>query len=162
MPEIDRSQDGHGAAADVPRTRSAPVDDHRGATLADTSIDRERVLAYRAVVAAAYAEHASARPDADADARHGARSAGEDRPDMAERYPGRYARPAGPPPSVEGPGEHPRRWVGDIYPGRDRNERPNNCGECARAVDATSPGPRSAPPNPNSTQQWETRRLQRG
>ena len=56
---------------------------------------------------------------------------------MAERYPGRYARPPDPPPRVDGPGEHPGQWVGDIYPGRDRRERPNNCGECARAVDTT-------------------------
>jgi hypothetical protein len=52
-----------------------------------------------------------------------------------------YARAAleaaDPPPRVEGPGEHPARWVGDIYPGRERQERPNNCGECARAADST-------------------------
>jgi hypothetical protein len=56
---------------------------------------------------------------------------------MAERSPGRYTRPADPPPQVEGPGEHPSRWIGDIYPGRERNERSSNCGECARAADST-------------------------
>jgi hypothetical protein len=69
------------------------------------------------------------------------------RPDMAERYPARYARPPDPPPCVDGPGEHPGRWVGGIYPGRDRNERPNNCGECARAVDTTWHDTPSQQPN---------------
>jgi hypothetical protein len=34
-------------------------------------------------------------------------------------------------------GEHPARWLADIYPGRERHERPNDCGECACAVDNT-------------------------
>ena len=38
---------------------------------------------------------------------------------------------------VDGPGEHPVRWVDGIFPGRDRQEQPVNCGECARASDST-------------------------
>jgi Papain fold toxin 1, glutamine deamidase len=140
MLETDRSQDGRDTAVDTPSPPSTPVGRDRGAALADAGVRREYALAYRATVDAAYAEHAGRRPDADA--RRGAGSqaadtAGTQRPDMAERYPGRYARPADPPPRVDGPGEHPGRWVDGIYPGRDRHERPDNCGECARAVDTT-------------------------
>jgi hypothetical protein len=56
---------------------------------------------------------------------------------MADRYLARYTPSADPPPRFEGPSEHPARWLADIYPGRERHERPNNCGECARAVDNT-------------------------
>jgi hypothetical protein len=59
------------------------------------------------------------------------------RPDMAERHPSRYLRTDDPPPRVDGPGEHPSRWVADIYPARERQARQNNCGECARATDNT-------------------------
>jgi Papain fold toxin 1, glutamine deamidase len=135
MLELDRSQDGRDAAVDTPSPESTPVDRDRGGALANAGIRGNYALAYRATVDAAYAEYAGRRPDADA--RRGADLTGANRPDMAERYPGRYARPTDPPPRVDGPGEHPERWVGGIYPGRDRQERPNNCGECARAVDTT-------------------------
>ena len=137
---IDRPGDDRGClqrGLDAPLPE-APVPVRTGATvLTDARASQEYALAYRATVDAVYAKaalHAAAvragddQPSDTAEAK---------RPDMAERYPDRYARPADPPPRIEGPGEHPARWVADIYPGRERSERPNNCGECARAVDNT-------------------------
>lgn len=137
MSGIDRPGDGPDATTGRPRTESAAPGPDRGDVLTDARSRRECALAYRATIEAVYA---AAGLDV------GTRQAGDDqaadgtaakRPDMAERYPDRYARPADPPPQVEGPGEHPARWVEGIYPGRDRHERPSNCGECARAADST-------------------------
>jgi hypothetical protein len=130
-------RDAPDAVPDAPRPEGTGASADRGAVLADARPRQEYALAYRATVDAVYASaalHADARR---ADDSQSADAAGAKRPDMAERYPDRYARPADPPPRVDGPGEHPARWVGDIYPGRERHERPNNCGECARAVDST-------------------------
>jgi Papain fold toxin 1, glutamine deamidase len=135
--ETDRSRDTPDTARDAPRPEETQVSADRGAVLADAPVRREYTLAYRATVDAVYARaalHPDGRQGGDSRA---ADSAEAKRPDMAERYPGRYTRPADPPPRVEGPGEHPSRWIGDIYPGRERNERPSNCGECARAADST-------------------------
>jgi Papain fold toxin 1, glutamine deamidase len=137
MSGIDRGTDAPDVAPDAPRPESPTAAAGRGAVLADALARRECALAYRATVDAVLARAApdpGTRPDGNS---HAPDRSATRRPDMAERYPGRYARPPDPPPNVDGPGEHPARWVGDIYPGRDRNERPNNCGECARAVDAT-------------------------
>jgi hypothetical protein len=138
MTGIDRRTDAPDVAPDAPQSESATGTAVRGAVLADAPARREYALAYRVTVDAVLARAAAdagARRDGDSHAPAG--TATTRRPDMAESYPGRYARPPDPPPRVDGPGEHPARWVGDIYPGRDRNERPNNCGECARAVDTT-------------------------
>ena len=141
---MDRPRDSPDTALDAARSQSTAADDDgRGAVLAGARERQECALAYRATVDAVYAR-AAARQDGDGQAGQAAdmraadaQAADARRPDMAERYPGRYTRPAGPPPRVEGPGEHPGRWIGDVYPGRERRERPNNCGECARAVDST-------------------------
>jgi hypothetical protein len=135
--ETDRSRDTPGTARDVPKLEETQVSADRGAVLADARVRCECALAYRATVDAVYARaalHADGRKGGDSQA---ADATEAKRPDMAERYPGRYTRSADPPPQVEGPGEHPSRWIGDIYPGRERNERPSNCGECARAADST-------------------------
>ena len=137
MPEIDRRADVRDSVPDAPRPEGATPAEGRGAVLADATTRRECALAYRVTVdtvLARAATDAGARRDAESHARDAAVTR---RPDMAERYPDRYARPPDPPPRVDQPGEHPVHWIGDIYPGRNRNERPNNCGECARAVDTT-------------------------
>jgi hypothetical protein len=120
----------------VPEARR-PDGADRGAVLAEARTRREYALAYRATVDAVYARAALAPGARQVGGSQPAGTAGPERPDMADRYPERYARPDSPAPRVEGPGEHPAHWVGDIYPGRDRHERPNNCGECARAADST-------------------------
>ena len=88
-----------------------------------------------------------ARRDGDS---HAPDAAATRRPHMAERYPGRYARPPDPPPRVDGPGEHPARWVGDIYPA--------GTGTSGRTTAASAPArptrPGTAPrPQPRS---WPT------
>jgi hypothetical protein len=137
MSGMDRPPGDPDAAPDAPRSEGAVAIADRCA-IADAGTRRECALAYRVTVDAVHARTAPAadsRRVGDGDPADGAEAA--KRPDMAERYPDRYARTADPPPQVEGPAEHPAGWVGDIYPGRDRNERPNNCGECARSADST-------------------------
>jgi hypothetical protein len=139
MSGIDRPGDGPDAFPGMRRAESAAAGTERATALAGVGSRRECALAYRATVEAVYAEAGldagATRSPGDG---QGANGAAASRPDMAERYPDRYARPADPPPRVEGPGEHPARWVTGIYPGRDRHERlNNNCGECARAADST-------------------------
>ena len=137
MPGTGGPRDAPDTVLDVPRLEANGASTDRGTVLADDRIRQDYVLAYRAAVEAVYAR---ATPHADAHPGDSAKPAGTGpvkRPDIAERYPDRYAQPVDPPPRVEGPGEHPARWVADIYPGRERQTRPNNCGECARAVDST-------------------------
>ena len=137
MPGIDRLEHGPDSISVRPGAESPPAGTDRGGVLADARSRRECALAYRAMAGAVYAaagRDAGAGRPADGQGTDGAAAK---RPDMAERYPGRYVRTADPPPQIEGPGEHPGRWVEGIYPGRDRQERPNNCGECARAADST-------------------------
>lgn len=144
MPRIDRGTDAPDVAPDAPRPEGVTATASRGAVLSDASARRECALAYRVTVDAVLARAASApgaRRDSDSQA---SEAAATRRPDMAERYPDRYARPPDPPPRIDGPGEHPGKWVGDIYPGRERRERPNNCEECARAVDGTWHGAATA------------------
>jgi Papain fold toxin 1, glutamine deamidase len=134
MAGTDRPPGHPDAAPDARTPEGAATRQDRGA-IADAGTRRECALAYRVTVDAVYAGATrAAAPEAakPASAIEAAR-----RPDMAERHQDRYTRPADPPPRVEGPGEHPARWVGDIYPGRNRHQRPNNCGECARAADST-------------------------
>jgi Papain fold toxin 1, glutamine deamidase len=131
----DRPHDAPDAVPEARRPEGEGAD--RAAVLADARPRHEYALAYRATVDAVYAKaepHTDARRPGDSQPPD---TAGPKRPDMAEKHPDRYARPADPPPRVDGPGEHPARWLTDIYPGRERRERPNNCGECARAVDST-------------------------
>jgi hypothetical protein len=134
---MDRPGDDPDAAPDVPRPEGAAASAYRGAVLADACTRREYALAYRATVDAVYAKAALHADALRAGDHQPADTAVAKRPDMAERYPNRYAPSADPPPRVEGSGEHPSHWIADIYPGRDRHERPNNCGECARAADST-------------------------
>jgi len=137
MSGIDRAGDSPDASGDVPRRESAAAGVDHGTVLTEAPARRECALAYRATVEAVYEEagrDAVARRPADSQA---AGNPVLERPDMAERYPGRYVRPADPPPQVEAPGEHPARWVDGIFPGRSRQEQPVNCGECARAADST-------------------------
>ena len=136
MPGIDRLRDGPDAVPGIERSESAVTGRDRG-VLAEAGARRECALAYRATVEAVYAETGRATGASRAGDSQAAESAAASRPDMAERYPDRYVRPADPPPRVERPGEHPEGWIEAIYPGRERQERPNNCGDCARAADST-------------------------
>jgi hypothetical protein len=140
----DDQRDVSDGAPDTPRSESTVLSAGRGHFLTDARTRQECALAYRATVDAVYAKaalHATALRAGD-DQSSGTAEA--ERPDMADRHPTRYTRPADPLPRIEGPGEHPARWLADIYPGRERHERPNNCGECARAVDNTWHGLPSA------------------
>jgi hypothetical protein len=133
----DDQRDASDGTPDTPRTESTVPSAGRGQFLADGQTRQECALAYRATVDAVYAKaplHATVLRAGD-DQSSGPAEA--ERPNMADRHPARYTRPTDPPPRVEGPGKHPARWLADIYPGRERHERPNNCGECARAVDNT-------------------------
>jgi hypothetical protein len=133
MSGIDRTP----AAPDAPSPEPPAAGVNRGAVLAGAPTRQRHALAYRAVVETVYPPVVPAADTRRASDGEPAGAARRQRPDMAEKYPGRYARPADPLPRVDGPGQHPARWVADIYPGRERPGRPNNCGECARAVDST-------------------------
>ena len=125
------------AAPDAPPLENPAAGAHRGVVLADAPTRQRHALAYRAVVEAVYPPATTSVDASRAGDSQPPAAAGLKRPDMAEKYPERYARPADPAPRVDGPGEHPAGWIDAIYPGRTRPERPNNCGECARAVDST-------------------------
>jgi hypothetical protein len=144
MSGVDRPRDTPDAPPDAPQLEGASGGASQGAVLADAATRQEHGLAYRVTVDAVYRRAALGEDARRAGDGQSAVAAVAKRPDMTERYPDRYARPLDPPPRVDGPGEHPGRWVGDIYPGRERRERPNNCGECARAVDGTWHGAATA------------------
>ena len=133
----DRARGDPDAVPDVPRPENAAARLDRGSVIADAGTRRACALAYRATVEAVHAAagyDSAARRPGDNPASD---CAAAKRPVMAERYPERYVRPSDPPPRIEGPGEHPAGWIDGIYPGRNRQVRPNNCGECARAADST-------------------------
>jgi hypothetical protein len=109
----------------------------RGAVLADASARRECTLAYRITVDAVLARavpNAGARRDGDS---HASDATATRRPDNGGKVSGQVREAS----RSAAPGRRAGRasgdWVADIYPGRVRRERPNNCGECARAVDGT-------------------------
>ena len=98
----DHQRDASDGAPDTPRPESTAPSAGRGHVLTDARTRQEHALAYRATVEAVYAK---AVPDAVA------LRAGDDqssdtaeakRPDMADRHPTRYTRPADPPPRVDG------------------------------------------------------------
>jgi hypothetical protein len=133
----DRRWDEPDGPRDRPQIVTGAVVDRR-AVLTDSSTRQGYAVAYRTVVDRAYSEAAlGERGAVPAANEHATDSGPAKRPDMADRYPNRYVRSADPPPHIEGRGEHPAGWLADINPGRDRPGRPNNCGECARAVNNT-------------------------
>jgi hypothetical protein len=82
-----------GRRPNAPRPESPTSSAGRGAVLADAPARRECALAYRVTVDAVLARAApdpGARRDGDSRAPDGTATR---RPDMAERHPGRYARP---------------------------------------------------------------------
>lgn len=133
----DDQRDTSDGAPDTPRPESAVPSAGRGHVLTDARTRQEYALAHRATVDAVYAKAALQAAALRSSDDQPPETAEAGRPDMADRYPTRYTRSADPPPRVAGPGEHPSRWLADIYPGRERGDRLNNCGECARAVDST-------------------------
>ncbi|MGH9100890.1 MAG: toxin glutamine deamidase domain-containing protein [Acidimicrobiales bacterium] len=133
----DDQQGASDAAPDTPRPEGTVPGASRGDLLTDARTRQESALAYRARVDEVYAKAALHAPVLRAGDDQSPDTTEAERPNIADKHPTRYTRSADPPPRVEGPGEHPTRWLADIYPGRERNERPNNCGECARAVDNT-------------------------
>jgi hypothetical protein len=86
----------------------------------------EQAAAYRAVVAAAYGPE-------------GGRGSPEQPgvPDIAARYAADYVRAQHEPPRVDRPHESPERWIRAVNADQGLPGRDNNCGECARAVNAT-------------------------
>ena len=121
MPGIDRGTDVPNVAPDALRRPSPTVVTGKGGILADAPARRECALAYRVTVdkvLATVAPDAGTRRIGDS---HAPDAAVTTRPDMAERYPNRYARPADPPPWIDGPGEHPA--IGSRHLPRPRQER---------------------------------------
>ncbi len=115
MTGIDRGTD----APNAPRPENPASAPGRGAILADAPARRECVLAYRVTVDAVLARAAPDPGDRHDGDSHSSDAAATRRPDMADRYPGRYARPPDPPPHVDGPGEHPGHWFNAVnYQGK--------------------------------------------
>jgi hypothetical protein len=137
MARIDRPHQVPETAPDGREPGGREASAARGAVLATPSARHEYALAYRATVEAVYTEAALSAGARRGGGRPSADDAEAARPVMAERYPALYRKSPDQPPHVEGPGEHPASWLAGIYPGRDRHQRPNNCGECARATDST-------------------------
>jgi hypothetical protein len=139
MLAIDRSWDDPEGPHDGRKLGHSGQSPARGLAHANADTREAITEAYRDKVDAAYARaamHAKGESTPPGDDKS-ADSPEATRPDFAERYPNRYTRTDDPLPRIDRPGEHPSRWIADIYPARERRVRPNNCGECARAVDNT-------------------------
>jgi hypothetical protein len=62
---------------------------------------------------------------------------GDERVDVAARYPADYVPSDRSAPNIDGPYQAPETWIDGVNPEHEKPGRNNNCGECSRAVDST-------------------------
>jgi hypothetical protein len=125
----DAPDAGPDGAPDAPQPVSAAGAD-RGAVLADARTRQEYDLAYRATVDAIYAS-------AEREAGRAIAERFEELPSVVDKYPADYVPATHEPPRVDGPYEHPEKWVRRINVDENLPGRDINCGECARAACST-------------------------